>query len=90
MNDTARPSFIPARWKDRTGAFYDFRACWTYRDAAGESLGVVARFDSAHHGKQVIPFGSMWIPDSSPGYATSNSKRGPSRPLPRTRALCTN
>ena len=34
--------------------------------------------------------GSMWIPDSSPGYATSHSKRGLSRPLPRRRALCTN
>ncbi len=74
MNDTARPSFIPARWKDRTGAFYDFRACWTYRDAAGESLGVVARFDSAHHGKQVIPF---FKPDGHGGFKTG----GPAAPV---------
>ena len=48
--------FIPERWKDRQGAFYDFRACWWYRDAAGEPQGVVARFDSDHKGKQVIPY----------------------------------
>jgi len=57
MNDTTlRPSFIPQRWKDRQGAFYDFRACWWYRDAAGKPQGVVARFDSDHKGKQVIPY----------------------------------
>mgnify|MGYP000988137389 CR=1 FL=1 len=55
-DSTARPSFIPERRKDRAGTFYDFKACWWYRDAAGEPQGVVARFDSAHNGKQVIPY----------------------------------
>ncbi|HRX59893.1 MAG TPA: VapE family protein [Candidatus Competibacter sp.] len=56
MNDsTSRPSFVPERWKDRTGAFYDFKTCWWYRDAVGKPLGVVARFDSPQ-GKQVIPY----------------------------------
>ncbi|MDG4595870.1 MAG: hypothetical protein P9F75_09300 [Candidatus Contendobacter sp.] len=56
MNDsTSRPSFIPERWKDRQGAFYDFRAAWWYRNAAGEPQGVVARFDGPH-GKQIIPY----------------------------------
>ena len=53
---TSRPPFIPERWKDRTGAFYDFKAAWWYRDAAGELQGVVARFDSEANGKQVIPY----------------------------------
>lgn len=52
---TTRPAYLPERWKDRQGGFYDFRACWTYRDAAGEPIGVVARYDS-DHGKQVIPY----------------------------------
>lgn len=52
---STRPAFIPERWKDKTGAFYDFRACWWYRDAAGEPQGVVARFDGPQ-GKQVIPY----------------------------------
>ncbi len=56
MNDsTSRPAFIPERWKDRQGAFYDFRAAWWYRNAAGELQGVVARFDGPH-GKQIIPY----------------------------------
>ncbi len=51
-----RPAFIPKAWKDRTGAFYPFKACWWYRNPAGEPLGVVARFDSDRNGKQVIPY----------------------------------
>ena len=35
-------------------------------------------------------FGSIWIPVSSVRYATSEVKRGLSRPLPRMRTLCTN
>lgn len=55
MNDsTVRPAFIKERWKDRQGAFYDFRAAWWYRDAAGEPIGMVVRYDS-DHGKQIIP-----------------------------------
>ena len=40
--------------------------------------------------RAAILIGSIWIPDSSPGYATKSSKRGLSRPLPRMRVLCTN
>ena len=57
MNDsTAKPSFIPERWKDRQGVFYDFRACWWYRNPAGAPQGVVARFDGPKGEKQVIPY----------------------------------
>mgnify|MGYP000868687323 FL=1 len=56
MNEsTSRPPFIPERWKDRTGAFYPFKACWWYRNPAGEPIGIVARFDG-HQRKQVVPF----------------------------------
>ena len=34
--------------------------------------------------------GSIWIPDSSHGYATNSCRRGLSKPLPRIRTLCTN
>ena len=75
MNDsTSRPSFIPERWKDRQGAFYDFKAAWWYRDAAGEPQGVVARFDSDHNGKQIIPF---FKPDQRGGFKSG----GPAAPV---------
>ena len=34
--------------------------------------------------------GSIWISDSSDGYATTSCRRGLSKPLPRIRTLCTN
>ena len=75
MNDsTSRPSFIPERWKDRTGAFYSFKAAWWYRNPAGEPQGVVARYDSGHNGKQIIPF---FKPDGRGGFKTG----GPARPV---------
>ena len=75
MNDsTPRPDFIPIRWKDRRGAFYDFRAAWWYRNAAGEPQGVVARFDSDHNGKQIIPF---FKPDGRGGFKSG----GPTAPV---------
>lgn len=74
MNDTtSRPNFIPAHWKDRRGAFYDFRAAWWYRDKAGEPQGVVARFDGPQ-GKQVIPY---FKPDRRGGFKPG----GPSQPV---------
>ena len=74
MNDTtSRPSFIPERWKDRRGAFYDFRAAWWYRNSAGEPQGVVARFDGPR-GKQIIPY---FKPDGRGGFKSG----GPSKPV---------
>ena len=74
MNDpTARPSFIPERWKDRQGALYDFTACWWYRDAADEPIGAVARFDGLQ-GKQVIPF---FRPKNGHGFKSG----GPTAPV---------
>lgn len=52
---TARPSFIPDRWKDRDGTAYPFRAAWQYCDRDNKPIGYVARFDN-ETGKQVIPF----------------------------------
>lgn len=55
-SNTNRPAGISATWKDRaTGAAFGFTAAWQYRNAAGEPMGIVARFDS-DAGKQVIPF----------------------------------
>ncbi|MDS4019559.1 MAG: hypothetical protein RKR03_03475 [Candidatus Competibacter sp.] len=74
MNDsTSRPSFIPERWKDRTGAFYSFKAAWWYRNPAGEPQGVVARFDGPQ-GKQVVPY---FKPDGRGGFKTG----GPPAPV---------
>lgn len=53
---THRPPGISATWKDRaTGAAFDFRAAWRYCNAAGEPIGIVARFEN-DTGKQVIPY----------------------------------
>ena len=52
---TARPVGIPKTWKDKAGVAYPFRAAWHYRNLAGESVGIVARFDNGD-AKQVIPF----------------------------------
>lgn len=70
---TSRPAFIPERWKDRQGAFYDFRAAWWYRAPDGEPQGVVARFDN-HDGKQIIPF---FKPDGRGGFKSG----GPPGPV---------
>ena len=55
-SNTARPSGVPATWNDPAGNAYPFKAAWFYRNADGEPQGIVARFESDHHGKQVIPF----------------------------------
>ena len=52
---TARPVGIPKTWKDKAGVVYPFRAAWHYRNASGEPVGIVARFDNGD-AKQVIPF----------------------------------
>ena len=70
---TSKPSFIPERWKDRQGAFYDFRAAWWYRNAAGEPQGVVVRYD-CQQDKQIIPF---FKPDKRGGFKTG----GPQAPV---------
>ena len=41
--------------RDRGNA-YSFKAAWFYRSPDGEPQGIVCRFESDHHGKQVIPF----------------------------------
>lgn len=52
---TARPVGIPKTWKDKAGVVYPFLAAWHYRNASGEPVGIVARFDNGD-AKQVIPF----------------------------------
>ena len=52
---TTRPVGIPKTWKDKAGVVYPFRAAWHYRNASGEPVGIVARFDNGDT-KTVVPF----------------------------------
>jgi hypothetical protein len=52
---TARPAGVPKTWKDKAGVVYPFMAAWHYRNAGGEPVGIVARFDNGD-AKAVIPY----------------------------------
>ncbi len=52
--NTTRPTGIPKIWKGPAGDF-SFTAAWLYKNADGEPVGQVARFEN-DSGKQVIPF----------------------------------
>lgn len=48
---TKTPKGVPDRWHEKP-----FRGCWVYRDLAGKSIGLVARFDVDGRDKEIVPF----------------------------------
>ena len=63
-NGASRPPGVRATWYGKT-----FTAAWTYRDAAGHELGVVARYDGDGK-KDIIPHfkreGNVWKRGAAP------------------------
>ncbi len=63
-SDAGRPPGVRATWYGKT-----FTSAWTYRDAAGRKLGIVARYDGDGR-KDIIPYfkreGDAWKHGAAP------------------------
>ncbi|MEW6076673.1 MAG: AAA family ATPase [Thermodesulfobacteriota bacterium] len=63
-SDTSRPQGVPGQWSDKS-----FTASWEYKNATGDVIGYVARYDDGKD-KIVIPFfkkdGDRWKSGAAP------------------------